>query len=118
MVIECCNAAVRPKKKTGRPRIIRTPDELEALIDAYFHKVEMQGCAPTITGMALALGLSGRKVLNDYARSETFGYAVKRAKLRIESYYEDCLTTMKDPTGAIFALKNFGWRNNPKQCNG
>ena len=39
-----------------------------------------------------------------------FSYTIKRARLLIEILYEEQLQK-GSPTGAIFALKNFGWKD-------
>lgn len=65
---------------------------------------------PTVTGLALFLGFCGRKTLDDYANKEMFGYIIKRAKLRVENGYERALYSQGN-TGAIFALKNMGWKD-------
>ena len=44
----------------------------------------------------------------DYQHKDDFSDTIKKAKLRVENYYEERLMTTT-PTGAIFALKNFGW---------
>ena len=62
----------------------------------------------TLTGMILHLGLSSRRVFDDYGDRPEFAYSVKRAKLLIENQYERKLDRDK-PAGAIFALKNMGW---------
>lgn len=63
---------------------------------------------PTITGLALFLGFASRQSFYDYEKDGLFSYAIKRARLKIESQYEKALH-YNNPTGAIFALKNFGW---------
>jgi len=65
---------------------------------------------PTITGLALFLGFESRQSFYDYESKGEFTYAIKRARLAIEKRYEQVLFSTT-PTGAIFALKNFGWRD-------
>ena len=108
------NAVAMQKPKTGRPRIIQSVEEFERLAEDYFTACESKDKPPTVTGLALHLGLCRRSSLAEYEKRPEFLYSVKRAKLRIEEYYESQLTTAKNPTGAIFMLKNFGWRD--KQC--
>ena len=45
----------------------------------------------TITGLALALGFCDRQSLNDYEKKEEFSFIVKRARLMVESSYEEQL---------------------------
>lgn len=64
----------------------------------------------TVTGLALFLGFASRQSLLDYEKQEEYSGIIKRAKMRIEHSYERCLYEDK-PTGAIFALKNMGWKD-------
>lgn len=64
----------------------------------------------TITGLALYLGFESRQSIYDYEKNGKFSYTVKRARLRIEQEYEKKLHGI-NATGPIFALKNFGWRD-------
>ena len=87
----------------GRPRIIQDPAEFEQLADAYFARCTADGEPPTVTGLALGLGLSSRQSLDRYGRREEVRDVVKRAKLVVEHSYE--LRLLRDrPVGAIFAL--------------
>jgi len=63
---------------------------------------------PTITGLAIYLGFESRQSVYDYEKNGEFSYTIKRARLHIENSYEKELLG-KGVTGAIFALKNFGW---------
>jgi hypothetical protein len=92
------------KNKGGRPRLFKTPEEMQVAIDNYFESGEPIG----ISRLAYALGFESRQSLYDYEKSEQFSYTIKRAKLRVEMYYEDGLNGTS-PTGSIFALKNMGW---------
>lgn len=115
----------------GRPPKYKTVPELEKLIDAYFEscwteKIDMFGNIVykkdskgnkselpvmvqfrpyTITGLALAIGTT-RETLLDYEHKDKFSYTIKRAKERCQSYAEESLMIGKNPTGAIFNLKN------------
>jgi hypothetical protein len=110
----------------ARPRKYDTEEELQEEIDKYFAAV---GFCPavdtlgnivtgsdgkpviihnqaTMSGLAYALGFTSRQSIYDYEQNEVFSYAIKRARLRIESVIENDLLTTKSPTGAIFWLKN------------
>jgi hypothetical protein len=63
----------------------------------------------TITGLAIALETS-RETLMNYEKKDEFFDAVKSIKLVCENYAERALLG-KNPTGPIFALKNYGWRD-------
>lgn len=115
----------------ARPRKIKSVKAMERAIDAYFASCEgtqrldkrgnpvydkhgqpvMIGAKPpTVTGLALALGLSGRKVLLDYQGREEYRDTITRAKARCEAYAEERLYDKDGSNGAKFSLGcNFGW---------
>lgn len=64
----------------------------------------------TITGLCLYLGFESRQSFYDYEEREEFSYLIKKARLLVENRYEKALGT-KEVTGAIFALKNMGWKD-------
>lgn len=101
----------------GRPRKIESPQEFDELADAYFARCEAREEPVTLTGLILSLGLSSRESLDEYGRREEFSDSVKRAKMYVEWEYEK---KMHSPacTGAIFALKNFGWKDKVEQTIG
>lgn len=114
----------------GRPAYFDTEIELQAKIDEYLvwlqgdfkdvQKRDEEGDPyteriylrhpeqPTITGLAIYLGFESRQSIYDYEKNGEFSYTIKRARLFIENAYEKELLG-KGVTGAIFALKNFGW---------
>jgi hypothetical protein len=92
----------------GRPRIYNTSEELEAEVEKYFEITEQSDV--TITGLALHLGFESRQSIYDYEKNGEFSYIIKRAKLRVELAYEWRLNS-NSCTGAIFALKNMGWKD-------
>lgn len=113
----------------GRPRIFETDDELQAAIDDYFNgglKIRkvivgkppnqqvIEVPVPTITGLAYYLGFESRQSFYDYEERAEFSYTVKRARLFIEVEYEEQLQH-GNTVGAIFALKNMGWRDKVEQ---
>ena len=96
----------KAKHPGGRPRKYASPDELQTAIDMYFDEAD----APTVTGLALALGFLSRQALINYEGYDAqFHDALKIAKLRVENSYEEAMRQKGRPTGEIFALKNFGW---------
>ena len=107
----------------GRPPIYETPEELQAAIDLYFESgvkiktiivgkpptnYEVNIPVPTITGLCLHLGFESRQSFYDNEKRPGFSYTIKKARLFIEKEYEEMLA-IGNTTGAIFALKNFGW---------
>jgi len=91
--------------KAGRPSEYNNPDELQKRIDAYFDSNEKY----TICGLAYDLGFESRQSFYDYEKRDKFSYIIKRARLRIEGYYESLLGKPGGAGGPIFALKNMGW---------
>ena len=112
--------AKKPAVKTGRPAKYATPEELQAAVDDYFASCKpefdkagniISHNSPKITGLALALGFCDRQSLYDYEkRGDAFSCIIKKARLTVESHYEENLNTVK-ATGSIFALKNMGWKD-------
>lgn len=120
--------------RVGRPPKYKNVKELELLIEAYFRscweqKIDMFGNpiflkdksgkktdSPvmvqkepyTVTGLARAIGMS-RQLLIDYEKKDQFLDTIKRAKQMCEEYAERSLYVGKNPTGAIFNLKN-NWK--------
>ena len=95
-------------RPVGRPPAYKTAEQMQESIDKYIENV---GGAPTITGLAIALGFCSRQSIYEYMQKEEFTYTIKRAVLHIENFYETCLTSpmVKTVAGPIFALKNLGW---------
>ena len=115
----------------GAPRKYKSVKAMQDAIDAYFKACEGQplfdkdgnpvldknglpvivrATPPTVTGLALALGFTGRKQLLDYQGREEFSDTVTRAKARCEAYAETRLYDRDGANGAKFSLGcNFGW---------
>lgn len=105
----------KERKKMGRPRKFNNPDELfEAGIE-YIQECIDNGEPLTVTGLCLALDANKDTIL-DYERGKyneegkDFSAPIKKLKMMVENGYEKLLHTGK-PTGGIFALKNFGWKD-------
>lgn len=96
--------------KVGRPLMYETPEELEQAIQGYFDTQILQKQPITITGLAYFLGFTDRQSIYDYKEKEQFTCIIKKATFFVESQYENKLHSTT-PTGAIFALKNMGWRD-------
>lgn len=118
--------------KGGRPPMYKTVEEMQEKIDEYFEKckgrvLELNGEPvmnkygmpiiidaepPTVTGLALALGFTGRQALLNYQAKEEFVDTVTRAKARVEHYAEMRLFDKDGANGAKFSLANNfeGWK--------
>lgn len=92
----------------GRPPKYKTASELQKEIDSFFVETEDNKPIITIAGLCHHLGFCSRQSFYDLQEKEEFSYTIKKARLRIEMYYESMLIS-RASTGAIFALKNFGW---------
>ncbi len=88
----------------------KTPEAMQKAIDAYFVQCDEEKKPYTVTGLALALDFADKKSLRDYQEKDEFSPLIKRAKLKVEMAYERRLSGA-NATGAIFALKNMGWRD-------
>ena len=117
----------KTSKVIGRPPEYQTPAELQAKIEKYFkdgvrfktiivgpanNRTEVTVQVPTICGLCLYLGFESRQSFYDYEKKPGFTYTIKKARMLIEREYEEQLQT-STPTGAIFALKNFNWKDTP-----
>lgn len=95
----------------GRPPKYTNVEEIEELIEEYFRLKDAQGDPYTITGLAIALGMSRQQLIEYQARDE-FHDAIKTARERCHEYAEKYLYSGKAVAGAIFSLKNnYGWKD-------
>jgi hypothetical protein len=94
----------------GRPRHYDNSTDFDDMVNAYIAECLSDKTPITWTGLALSLGFAGRACIDEYAKYDGFSYSVKRAKTLVEHAYELRLNGDK-PTAAIFALKNFGWKD-------
>lgn len=106
----------------GRPPKFKTPEELQEKVKEYFNKVPTKTRftsdgtpyevpCPTISGLVLFLGFCDRHSFYDYEHDRPeFSHTIKQTRSFIEQHYEELLQT-GNTTGAIFALKNFGWKD-------
>lgn len=101
-------------KKTGqppgRPRLYDSPEQFDARVLEYQEYCKTQNYPVTWTGLALFLGFSSRQSIDEYLNYDGFSDSVKKAKAFVEWHYEMKLHGTS-PTGSIFALKNFGWKD-------
>ena len=98
----------RKKNPGGRPPKYKTAEELQNKIDEYFDKNPDK---PTITGLVLFCDFCDRSSFYDLEKTDKFSHTIKKARSRMESCYEEMIHFAPNPAGAIFALKNFGWKD-------
>ena len=93
-------------------RKYKDKDELAKLIDKYFKDCDKDKRPYTMSGLAYALDIDRRTLLN-YGENELFFPLVKRAKERIQAQLEEnALMGKGNPVFTIFNLKNnYGWRD-------
>lgn len=109
----------------GRPPFYNSAEELQEAIHDYFtngvkirtvivgkapNQQAIEVPVPTISGLVYHLGFESRQSFYDYEEKQEFTYTVKRARLFIEKEYEEQLQ-IGNTVGAIFALKNMGWKD-------
>lgn len=133
------NTIEKSKHPGGRPLKYKTVEELQNVIDEYFescytYKYDDEGnrikdttsgkeikylYKPfTVSGLALAIGLTRDNIINNYECKEEFKDAITRAKEMCHNYAEEVLLTGKNPSGAIFSLKNnWGWKDKTETEN-
>ena len=88
-----------------------------AVRDKYGVPIIINAKPPTVTGLALALGFTGRQALLDYQARPEFADTVTRAKSRCEEYAESRLYDKDGANGAKFSLGcNFGWRSTEEKA--
>lgn len=98
-------------RKIGRPLKIKSPEEMERILNEYFSNTPENKI--TITGICLALDLD-KNNFYDYGKRKGYENIVKRARMIVENSYELSLRE-NGRTGDIFALKNFGWVDKQEQ---
>ena len=113
----------------GKARLYKSAMELQAMISEYFENcptkvfivnkssknpITIEVPNPTITGLVLFLGFSNRNSFYKLEEQPEFKYTIQRARTFIEYEYEGLLKH-GNPTGAIFALKQFGWKNSDQE---
>lgn len=90
----------------GRPPIWDNPEAFDRRADEYFADKET---VHTWVGLALHMGFASRDSLHEYGKKPEFSDSVKKCLSRIEAIYEQRMVKANNPSGSIFALKNFGW---------
>ena len=83
--------------------VLELPQELRERIEVRSGEVKQK-----LERLMLMAIESSCSALDEYAQRPEFLNSVKKAKLRVEMEYEKALHS-RNPSGPIFALKNFGW---------
>lgn len=114
-----------PAKKLGRKKGSKdvkqralkggSPELMAKRVDAYVAKCESLGKPMTICGLTLALGFSSRQSLYTYLERPDYKETVELGRLYVEEQVEEELRTKPNVAGAIFTLKQFGWKDTQTQ---
>jgi len=121
----------KKRYKIGRPPKYETAEELQKAIEDYFengityrkvlvgphnNKKIKEIPVITITGLVLHCGFCNRASFYKLEEQEEFLHTIKTARTFIEKEYEELLQN-GGGSGAIFALKNFGWEDKTEVKN-
>ncbi len=95
----------------GLEKRYKDPEAMLATASAYLDQVDRDKRAPTMAGLALALGFRSRQALLNYQKApgyEAFYDVVAYIKLRMEQTLEERLLDNKNNNiaGTIFNMKN------------
>lgn len=77
-------------------------------MNEYFDVCERDNMPLTLTGLGLSIGLTRAQMIT-YAKDPEFLYAIGAARMVIEEYLEKAVLKSRNPSGAIFLLKNLGY---------
>ena len=104
------------EKKVGRPKLYEDVEPMEKKIEKYFKECDKKDKPYTVSGLAYALDMDRRSLLN-YSKDEKFFPTIKRAKQKIEQQLEEKgLMGTSNATFTIFNLKNnFDWVDKQEQ---
>jgi hypothetical protein len=98
------------KHAGGRPLKFETPEQLQEAINAYYSECEIKEKPLSLSGLAEALDIA-RKTLVNYSYRDEFLPTIEKARRKVERDNEERLIGGKgNATGIIFSMKNnFGW---------
>ena len=96
----------------ARPKLYTSIEDMQKIIDKYFEMCDEKEKPYTMSGLAYALDMDRRSLLN-YSKDEKFFPTIKKAKEKVEQQLEEnALMGKANSTFTIFNLKNnYGWRD-------
>ncbi len=96
----------------ARPKLYDNAKDMQDIIDKYFEECDEKGKPYTMSGLAYALDMDRKSLLN-YSKDELFFPTIKKAKEKVEQQLEEnALMGKANSTFTIFNLKNnYGWRD-------
>lgn len=97
----------------ARPKLYTSVQEMQEKIEEYFNSCDDKEKPYTMSGLAYALDMDRKSLLN-YSKDEQFFPTIKKAKEKIEQQLEEnALMGKANSTFTIFNLKNnYGWKDN------
>lgn len=97
----------------ARPKLYSSVEDMQKKIDEYFVMCDEKEKPYTMSGLAYALDMDRRSLLN-YSKDEQFFPTIKKAREKVEQQLEEnALSGKANATFTIFNLKNnYGWRDN------
>lgn len=98
--------------RVARPKIYSSVEDMKKIIDEYFKKCDENEKPYTMSGLAYALDMDRRSLLN-YSKDEMFFPTIKKAREKVEQQLEEnALMGKANATFTIFNLKNnYGWQD-------
>lgn len=96
----------------ARPKLYSSVENMKKIIDEYFRKCDENEKPYTMSGLAYALDMDRRSLLN-YSKDEKFFPTIKKAREKVEQQLEEnALMGKANATFTIFNLKNnYGWQD-------
>ena len=95
----------------GLEKRYKNPDDMLTVAESYFNQIQRDKKAPTMAGLALALGFRSRQALLNYKSApgyEEFHDVIAYLKLKMEQALEERLLDPdnKNIVGVLFNMKN------------
>lgn len=96
----------------GRKKLYSSANDMQKIIDKYFVECDEKQKPYTMSGLAYALDMDRKSLLN-YSKDKEFFPTIKRAKEKVEQQLEEnALMGKANSTFTIFNLKNnYGWKD-------
>lgn len=96
----------------ARPKLYSSVEDMQKIIDEYFIMCDEKEKPYTMSGLAYALDMDRRSLLN-YSKDEKFFPTIKKAREKVEQQLEEnALIGKANSTFTIFNLKNnFNWKD-------
>ena len=96
----------------GRKKLYSAASDMQKIIDKYFIECDEKGKPYTMSGLAYALDMDRKSLLN-YSKDEEFFPTIKKAKEKVEQQLEEnALMGKANSIFTIFNLKNnYGWKD-------